>query len=154
MGKNVLIIGASGDIGIAIAKSLANDGYHLLLHYHQNKKPIENLQKEVHQDCILSVLQANLASEEDINNLLSQIVFSVDIIIFASGTDYHGLFQDMPNKIINEMITVHVKAPMIITKHLLPQMINKNSGKIIFITSIWGSVGASHEVVYSTVKGA
>src|SRR5699024_12742680 len=33
-------------------------------------------------------------------------------------------------------------------------MIKKNHGMIIFITSIWGDVGASNEVVYSTVKGA
>src|SRR5699024_4869550 len=39
-------------------------------------------------------------------------------------------------------------------RHLLPSMIQKKAGKIVFITSIWGDVGASHEVVYSAVKGA
>src|SRR5690625_2104238 len=52
------------------------------------------------------------------------------------------------------MLSMHVKAPLFITKHFLPAMINRKSGKIVFITSIWGHVGASHEVVYSTVKGA
>src|SRR5690625_7972441 len=41
-----------------------------------------------------------------------------------------------------------------ITRHLLPLMMQKKAGKIVFITSIWGDVGASHEVVYSAVKGA
>src|SRR5699024_2740788 len=55
---------------------------------------------------------------------------------------------------IDEMLTIHVKAPMMITKHLLPEMIRNKSGRIIFITSIWGEVGASNEVVYSALKGA
>lgn len=154
MGKNVLIIGASGDIGIAIAKSLANEGYRLLLHYHQNKEPILNLQKSLHDDCILSVIQANLSLERDIKNIISKIVFPVDIIIFASGNAHYGLFQDMKEETIDDMLTLHVKAPVLITKSLLPQMIQRRSGKIIFITSIWGSIGASYEVLYSTVKGA
>src|SRR5690625_3701442 len=143
MGKNVLIIGASGDIGIAIAKSLANEGYRLLLHYHQNKEPILNLQKSLHDDCILSVIQANLSLERDIKNIISKIVFPVDVIIFASGNAHYGLFQAMKEETIDDMLTLHVKAPVLITKSLLPQMIQRRSGKIVFITSIWGGIGAS-----------
>lgn len=154
MGKNALIVGASGDIGIAIAKKLAKDGYQLLLHYNKNKQAITKLKKEIDQDCILSVSQANLSSEKEINQFIKQIAFPVHMIIFASGNAYYGLFQEMKEDTIKNMLTLHVKAPLLITKHLLPQMIQKRSGKIIFITSIWGSVGASYEVLYSTVKGA
>src|SRR5699024_11754947 len=48
----------------------------------------------------------------------------------------------------------HVRAPWIITQAFLPSMIKEKSGKIIFITSIWGDIGASNEVIYSSVKGA
>src|SRR5699024_4053433 len=53
-----------------------------------------------------------------------------------------------------EMLMQHVKAPWKITKTLLPMMLEKQSGRIVFITSIWGERGASHEVLYSSVKGA
>src|SRR5699024_8964078 len=49
---------------------------------------------------------------------------------------------------------LHVRAPWIITQAFLPSMIKEKSGKIIFITSIWGDIGASNEVIYSSVKGA
>src|SRR5690625_6508108 len=52
------------------------------------------------------------------------------------------------------MLSLHVKAPWKITQHFLQPMINNHKGKIIFITSIWGEIGASNEVVYSSVKGA
>src|SRR5699024_9783167 len=64
-----------------------------------------------------------------------------------------GLFQHLNNEDIDEMLMLHVKAPLMLTNKLLPGMLRKRSGKIIFITSIWGEVGASNEVLYSTLKG-
>lgn len=152
--KNVLIVGASGDIGIAIAKQLAEDGYQLILHYHMNREGIETLRKQVHSESILAVLQADLSKENDIRMFLTQLVFPVDMIVFVSGKAHFGLFQDTPEEIMDQMLTLHVKAPWMITKHLLAYMIQSQFGKIVFITSIWGDVGASYEVVYSSVKGA
>src|SRR5699024_4133453 len=57
-------------------------------------------------------------------------------------------------EMMDYMLSLHVKAPWKITQHFLQPMIRKQYGKIIFITSIWGEVGASNEVVYSSVKGA
>src|SRR5690606_19478929 len=44
-------------------------------------------------------------------------------------------------------------SPWLVIQQFLPGMIQKKAGKIIFITSIWGNVGASNEVIYSAVKG-
>lgn len=154
MGKNVLIVGASGDIGIAIAEQLAMEGYQLILHYHKNKYPIEQLRKKIDQENILLEIGADLSSEIEVNKLIDQLIYPIDIIVFASGTAHYGLFQDLSVNEMNNMLALHVTAPLTITKQLLVPMIQKQAGKIIFITSIWGSVGASHEVIYSTVKGA
>lgn len=153
-GKNVLVIGASGDIGAAITKRLAKEGCHLLLHYHSNRAVLDELWDEVEDEQILQVIQADLSNQEGINQLLNALVFGVDSIIFASGRAAFGLFQDMSDNYINEMLYLHVKAPLLITKQLLPGLIRNKSGHIIFITSIWGEIGASNEVLYSTVKGA
>ncbi|MHA6251229.1 elongation factor P 5-aminopentanone reductase [Oceanobacillus sp. CAU 1775] len=154
MGKNILVIGASGDIGRAISLRMAKEGYQLLLHYHKNLAAIEELVQEVKTEQILQVVQADLTTEEGINSLLNSLVFSIDSIIFANGNSKMGLFQDVLEEEMDEMITLHLKAPMKITKHFLPSFIRKGAGKIIFITSVWGEVGASNEVLYSTVKGA
>lgn len=154
MGRNVLIIGASGDIGIAIAEQLAHDGDQLLLHYHRNKEPINKLKQRIDKECILMEIQADLSKEDEVERFLRDLVYSIDDIIFASGTAHHGLFQETTTDDLNDMLALHVKAPLFITKQLLQPMIQKRQGNIVFITSIWGSVGASHEVIYSTVKGA
>lgn len=154
MGKNVLIIGASGDIGRAITKQLAEDDYQLILHYHKNLQAITELREEINDKGVVSVIQADLRKEKDINEFLNQLVFQIDIVIFASGREHFGLFQDSTDQVMNDMLNIHVTAPWKITRYLLPTMIKQRYGKIIFITSIWGSVGASYEVIYSSVKGA
>ncbi len=154
MRGNVLIIGASGDIGVAIARELANAGYGLLLHYHQNRETLEAVQASIGAESILLMLQADLRYAENIQAFLKQIVFPVDAIVFAGGTADYGLFQDVSEATMDEMLGLHLKAPWLITQKLLPEMIKNRSGKIVFITSIWGDIGASNEVIYSAVKGA
>ncbi|MUK89847.1 SDR family oxidoreductase [Ornithinibacillus sp. L9] len=154
MGTNILIIGASGDIGSAIAVRLGNEGYKLILHYNRNRENINKIKGKLDNECVLGEIKADLSKDEEVKRLLTELVFPVDGIIFASGNAYYGLFQDTTEEKMDEMLTIHVKSPWMITKHLLNSMIQRKYGKILFITSIWGDVGASNEVVYSTVKGA
>ena len=154
MSGNVLIIGASGDIGSAIATTLGQENYQLILHYNQNRGKINEIRTTLNNEQILTEIQADLSRDSDIKKLLTELVFPVEYIVFASGNAYHGLLQETSEKIMDNMISIHVKAPMIISKFLLPAMIKQKHGKIIFITSIWGDIGASNEVVYSAVKGA
>lgn len=154
MGENVLILGASGEIGASIAERLAIEGYKLILHYNNNEAEIRKLTEKLNPNSILTSIQADLSKVVGIKKLLSELVFSVDSIVFASGRAHFGLFQEETESIMDEMLTLHVKAPWLITRQLLPKMLQKKTGKIVFISSIWGEVGASYEVVYSTVKGA
>jgi 3-oxoacyl-[acyl-carrier protein] reductase len=154
MGTNVLIIGASGDIGKQISIQLGHEGYSLILHYHQNKTAIEAIQRELPREGILDTIKADLTNQAGINRLLANVAYPVDAIVFASGIAYYGLFQETPEQIMEEMLSIHVKAPMLISKDALPSMIKKKSGNIILISSVWGEIGASYEVLYSAVKGS
>lgn len=153
MSETILIVGASGDIGSSIARKLSEE-YKLILHYNRNYAPIAELLSELDSESILLTVKADLIEAKEIKAFLDDLVFPIDHVIFAGGAAEYGLFQYLVDIRINEMLTLHVEAPMLITKYLLPQFIKKGRGKIIFITSIWGEIGASNEVVYSTVKGA
>ncbi|GAA0445026.1 EF-P-5 aminopentanone reductase [Lentibacillus halophilus] len=153
MGRNVLIIGASGEIGRAVYKQIAADGDHLILHYYQNKQGLQ-FTDIMQQESILMEIKADLSTANGVNHLLNQLTLPVDAVVFAGGKAHTGLFQDTDDTIMDSMLTLHVKAPWQISRHILPHMIARKQGNIIMITSIWGEVGASHEVVYSSVKGA
>lgn len=153
-GKNVLILGASGDIGAAITRELADAGYTLLLHYHQNKAAIENMCNQLDEAAVLQVIQADLTDTAGCRELIAGLVYPVHAVVVVSGTAQFGLFQDVLETEMDKMLALHVKSPWQIVQHVLPEMIQRQAGKIIFITSIWGAVGASNEVIYSAVKGA
>ena len=64
-----------------------------------------------------------------------------------------GLFMDSSEEEINEIINTNLMSAIYLSKEVLPHMISRNAGNIINISSMWGEVGASCEVLYSTTKG-
>lgn len=154
MKKFALITGASGGIGQAIAKRLANEGYSLYLHYHTNEHKVMELITELnHLGGENIPIQADLSKPDGYEKIIPNI-FSIDSIIHCSGASHYGLFSDLKDEENLEMMNLHVINPILLTKKLLPKLLFKGKGSILFISSIWGQTGAACEVIYSTVKGA
>lgn len=151
--KFVLITGASGGIGREISRRLAAEGWNLYLHYHQNEKGIMALAHELERfPGKIKLIQADLSRQDGHLAILEQIS-ELDAIILNSGDSFFGLVTDMTDEEARRMITLHVTAPFLLTKGLVSKLINKRAGNIIAVTSIWGEIGASCEVLYSMVKG-
>ncbi|UOE92783.1 SDR family oxidoreductase [Alkalihalobacillus sp. LMS39] len=154
MNEWVLITGASGEIGAAVAKKTAASGKNVYVHYFNN---IENA-RTVKKDCELfgvevKMVQADLSEVSGVPTLLAQLDTPPSTIIHNSGTSYVGLFTDMDNDVIAKMVQLHLTSPLQLTKALVPPMVQQKQGDILVISSIWGLTGASCEVVYSAVKG-
>lgn len=154
MQPHALVLGASGDIGQAITHKLANTGYTLSLHYYQNEAAISHLVKQLPTNTILETISSDLRSEQGINQLLQTIAIAPTHIVFANGQSFYGLLQDTSTEMMDALFSVHVKSLWMISKAMLPTMLRHHQGNIIVISSIWGEVGASMEVIYSSVKGA
>ncbi|MBP3951974.1 elongation factor P 5-aminopentanone reductase [Bacillus suaedae] len=153
--KNILITGASGGIGSAIATELASPGCSLFLHYYQGEQQIQKIKRECEElGAVVYLVKANLLADNGDQELLAcipeQLPFNT--IIHNAGTSHFGLFTDMTNMELEEMMNIHLMNPMKITRTLLPGMLSQKQGKIIVISSIWGVTGASCEVLYSTAK--
>ncbi|WP_088105673.1 elongation factor P 5-aminopentanone reductase [Halalkalibacter urbisdiaboli] len=152
--KTFLITGASGGIGSAIAVELAASGRSLFLHFNQDKESIQKVQRQCEEKgATVKLIQADLSVQNGDSVLLSQISRNIDVIIHNAGMSQYGLFSDITNEEIAAVMNAHLLNPIKITRDLLPAMIQKQKGKIIVISSIWGLTGASCEVVYSAAKG-
>lgn len=152
--ETILITGASGGIGSAIARELATPGRSLFLHYHQNEQSVSKVKEDCEKKgAKVTLIQVDLSKEDGDELLLNQLSTEMNIVIHNAGMSETGLFSDVLNGELHHLMNTHLINPMKITRALLPAMIKNKYGKIIVISSIWGLTGASCEVAYSTAKG-
>ena len=78
----------------------------------------------------------------------------LDALICNAGISYTGLLQDMTVSQWDELFAVHVRGAFLATRAFLPGMISRQSGSILYVSSMWGQVGASCEAAYSACKAA
>lgn len=151
--KTVLITGASGGIGAAIAKEMSDAGYAVALTYNRNK---ENAEKLCAQLCNAQAFHCDISSFESVEKLYSDVlsVFGgIDAVVNNAGTAFTGLVQDMTESEILHLINTDLNGVIYSTKFAAKHMVKNHSGVIVNISSIWGVVGASCEAVYSAAKG-
>lgn len=154
MEKFILITGASGGIGQAVACYLAEKGYSLYLHYNKNEQSIQKLMQTLMPFGGEYIpIKADLVQPEGYKTISTQIL-SLDALVYASGNSQYGLLMDLKQEEAEELMQLHVLSPLMLTKELLPKFFAKKSGNIIIILSIWGQTGAACEVAYSAAKGA
>lgn len=157
MNKKILITGASRGIGKAIAIACANAGYDLIITCHKNIDQLEKVADECRENKIQCITFAGDLGEWKVVNSLYELVSEtyggVDILINNAGISHIGLLTDMTAEQWNKVLQTNLSSVFYCSKLALPYMIHQKSGKIINISSIWGNVGASCEVAYSTTKG-
>lgn len=153
--KNVLLTGASGGIGYAIArKFLENSDARMILQYNTHAKKIESLKEEFPYR--IDSYKADLSDEKSVVEFLKKIdsdYKKLDIIIHSAGISVVDTINHTKVEDISKIINVNLKSPILITQKLVGKMIEKKSGVIIFISSMWGITGSSCESVYSATKG-
>ncbi|MFA9354293.1 elongation factor P 5-aminopentanone reductase [Pediococcus pentosaceus] len=153
--KFALICGASGNIGTAISKDLAQKGWSLYLHYYQNEATTNQLANELRaeypqQDFL--TIQANFRSE-DAAQKISQNIFWLNAVVFAQGTTIYQLFDCFSAQQLENLWQEQLKTPMLVIQKVIKKISNAENGRIVFIGSIYGAVGSSMEVPYSAIKG-
>lgn len=152
--KTALITGASRGIGRATAEAFAQKGYNLFLTCHNSMKELETLAQQLHAEFHIACapIRADMGNYEDVEKLFSQIK-TLDVLVNNAGIAHIGLLSDMTAEQWHRVIAVNLDACFYTCKHAIPLMLQKHSGRIINVSSVWGSVGASMETAYSASKG-
>lgn len=152
--KTALITGASRGIGAAIARTFAENGYHLVLTCNKRmdllEKLAEHLMAEFQVSC--TALQADMSIEEDVNQIFAEIKH-LDVLVNNAGISYIGLLSEMTSSEWHRVMGVNLDSCFYTARAAIPLMLERHSGHIINISSVWGNAGASMEVAYSASKG-
>ena len=154
---NVLITGATGAIGHAIAIEFARSGNNLFLVCNSRINELDEFADKLSSTYDVEVFTASIdfsnteKSKDDLEDFIGKT--AIDILINNAGISYVGLFQDMNASTWNNIVNINLNSVYVTCSTVIPAMINKQFGRIINVSSVWGNVGASCEVAYSATKG-
>ena len=156
MEKVAIVTGASRGIGREIAKELAIKGIKVIANYNRSEKEVQNLKEELQNQGInIDIFKADVSKREDGHKLVEfaiQKYGKIDILINNAGISEYKLFTDETDEDWNRVINTNLYSAFMMSQEVIPNMIHNKSGCIINISSIWGQVGASLEVIYSVSK--
>lgn len=156
--KTVLITGASRGIGAAIAKLFAESGYNVLINYNKSEKEAYELYNSLKEKGYsVAIFKADVSNKFEVNLMINHCIGKfekIDVLINNAGITQSKLFTDITDNDWKEMLDINLNGIFYTTQKSLQYMIPEMSGKIINISSIWGMVGGSYEVHYSTSKAA
>ena len=131
--KHILITGANGGIGFAVAKLLAGQKANLTLLYHKNSQQLENFSTPGQ---MLELRKVDLANEKEIDKTISSILEDHPIDVFIHSPAYPIQHKDITNTAWNDFqkqFDLQTKSFLQISKLIIPHMKSQKFGKIISI---------------------
>ncbi|MDR1260654.1 MAG: 3-oxoacyl-ACP reductase FabG [Oscillospiraceae bacterium] len=155
MAKTVLVTGASRGIGHETAKRFCIAGNQVIINYNSTEAPALKLaSKFPNQALAIKADVSDFTQVEEMIHTINKHFGQIDIIVNNAGVASYKLFTECNENEFDRLFSVNVKGIFNVCKAVVPQMIAGKFGKIINISSVWGLIGASCEVLYSASKAA
>ena len=150
--KNVLITGGSRGIGAEAVKLFTAHGSSVAFFYKNSYEKAIQLSKEtgaLNIRCDVSNLKSVAEAMKVVNAFFNE---KIDTLICNAGSCDFGLLQDIGAERWKKIIDTDLNGVYYTVNEVIPSMISRKKGCIIIVSSMWGQVGASCEVAYSTAK--
>ncbi len=158
MSQSVLITGAARGIGRACALKFAKEGWNVTACYAHAQQAAQSLEEEIRQlGAQCRCVQADVTDSAAVHRLvlLAQAEFGTpDAVVCNAGVAQQKLFADITEDDWDRMFDVNVKGMYRVIHEVLPQLLDRQAGSIVTVSSIWGQTGGSCEVHYSASKAA
>ncbi len=153
-----LVTGASGGIGRGVAIELAKRGATLLL-VGRREEALKALQLEIIEltGSRPFIYAADLTDNEQRKGLVKSIQQSmggVDLLLNGAGVVDFSEFSQQDPMMVERIYRTNLTAPVLLSRELLPSMLEQKSGTIVNIGSIFGSIGFAYFSAYSSSKFA
>ena len=153
--KTVVITGSSRGIGAATAKLFAENGFNVCVNYFHSEKAAKELTASLPSAV---AVKADISKKADAVALIeaaAETFGHVDVLVNNAGiAPPPQLVTDVSDADYDRVFDINMKGVHNTVSAVLPQMVNRKSGNIVNISSLWGVVGGSCETVYTASKAA
>ncbi|MCI5683227.1 MAG: glucose 1-dehydrogenase [Clostridiales bacterium] len=153
--KTVVITGSSRGIGAATAKLFAENGFNVCVNYFHSEKAAKELTASLPSAV---AVKADISKKADAVALIeaaTETFGHVDVLVNNAGIALPPqLVTDVSDTDYDRVFDINMKGVHNTVSAVLPQMVNRKSGNIVNISSLWGVVGGSCETVYTASKAA
>ncbi|ULQ47249.1 SDR family oxidoreductase [Flagellatimonas centrodinii] len=152
----ILITGATGGIGEALARQLADRGARLQLSGRASPQLDSLVAELVERGAEAIALPADLADPEGAQRLANHCLPEglPDVIIHCAGMMHFGDYADVRGGTVDALMQVNALSPMQLTRALLPALQRRGSGRLVFVGSVFGSLAFPLYATYSASKFA
>lgn len=156
-GRTALLTGASGGIGAKIAEAFAAAGVNVVLSG-RRKDALDDVARAVTaRGAQAAVVPADLADFDAIDGLVTAAEAAlgpIDIVVNNAGLEYAAPFTEFTRDEITTLIDVNVTSPMLLTQRVLPGMLDRGAGSVVFIASAAAHLPPAYASHYAASKAA
>lgn len=149
--QTVLITGGSRGIGAATARAFARAGWRAAFTYLRSEAAARAVQAETGAEA----LRADMTDREAVQTAVGEAerrLGHLDALVLNAGEALGGLVTDVTAAEWERLVAVNLSAPFYAVQAAIPGMVSRKRGRIVFVSSMWGQVGASCEAAYSAAK--
>lgn len=153
--KTALITGASSGIGKAFASYYANQGYGLILVSNQPSQLDEvkkQLMNKTHDIVCIAMDLSVVDAGAHLYQMVQLYTTHIDVLVNAAGVGLKGRYLQASLKEIHQLIYLHIVTITDLTYCILKDMVNKNEGTIINISSVSAYNPSPYNAVYAAAK--
>ncbi|RZL19683.1 MAG: 3-ketoacyl-ACP reductase [Pedobacter sp.] len=154
-GKNALVTGAGKGLGKAIAIALAAEGVNVALLGRTESDLVAVAEELKAYDVKTAVAVADVSDIDQVNTAISQLkqqIGVIDILVNNAGVGAFGKFMDLEPAKWRQIIEINLLGVYYVTRAVLPEMIERQVGDIINVSSTAGKNGAAVTSAYSASK--
>ncbi len=152
--RTVIITGASAGIGLACARRFADLGANLVV-VARGKADLDKTVAELARKGPVTAVQGDVADAAVQDRIVATAIATygaIHVLVNNAGMNTRGAVEDVAVEDLGKLIDVNLRAPITLTRRVLPHLRTAGRGAIVNVASLAGRVPLAHEAVYSATK--
>lgn len=154
-GRNALVTGGSGGIGAHIARALAEQGTNVVVSG-RREEALSAVVRELRERGVRAeAVPADLFDRSQVDPLIARsegVLGPLDVLVNNAGVELTAAFTQATRDELTSMVDLNLTVPMLLTHRVVPGMLERGRGHVVFISSMAGKLGPAYSEPYAATK--